>query len=558
MTSERHTSYDAVQDFLRARRRAGLAEVLGALSGREAPLLSYDEVRRRLHAVETPTQVLEDVPLDAIVGSVGRTQDFTREFLPRSDADKARWVGVRVAMTGLAGTPPVDLYRIGDAYFVRDGNHRVSVARQLGAKFIQAYVTPVYARVPLAADASPDDLIVAEEHAAFLERTELDRLRPDADLRTTIPGSFARLLEHIDVHRYFMGLDEDREVPYPEAVAHWYDAIYVPVVERVRARALLRGFEGRTETDLYLWLSEHRGRLMDELGVALPPESVAEAVGRSQDERDADPSATREAVLESVARRRRGEGEEVVLADDVLVQVHADPEGWAAVEQAIQVAVRERSRLYAVHVVASAADAEGAGVAALRARFDAACRDAEVAAQFTVAVGAPIPALLARAAWMDLVVAPVLQPSGALAPGVMTLLRRSPCAVMAVPAGATPLAKGLVAYDGGPRSQAALFAGAYLAAKRDLPLVVLTVADLARTAAATLAEARAYLERHGVTADYVERSGPVADAIVATAEERGCDLILMGSHRYARWLETVLGGVLERVLRSTAVPVLVT
>ncbi len=557
VTSEPHTSVDAVQDFLRARRRAGLAEVLAALSGREAPLLSYDEVRRRLHAVETPTNVLEDVPLDAIVGSVGRTQDFTREFLPRTDADKARWVGVRMAMTGLAGTPPVDLYRIGDAYFVRDGNHRVSVARQLGAKFIQAYVTPVHARVPLAADASPDDLIVAEEHAAFLERTELDRLRPEADVRTTIPGSFARLLEHIDVHRYFMGLDQDREVPYPEAVAHWYDAIYVPVVERVRARALLRGFEGRTETDLYLWLSEHRGKLIDDLGVVLPPESVAEAVGRSQDERGAGPSAARDAVLESVARRR-GDADEAALADDVLVQVHADPAAWAAVDQALAVATRERSRLYAVHVVASAAEAEGPTVAALRARFDAACSEAEVAAQFTVAVGAPIPALLARAAWMDLVVAPVLLPSGVLAPGVMTLLRRSPCAVMAVPAGATELAKGLVAYDGGPRSQAALFAGAYLAAKRDLPLVVLTVADLARTAAATLGEARTYLERHGVTADYVERSGPVAEAIVATAEERGCDLILMGSHRYARWLETVLGGVLERVLRSSKVPVLVT
>ncbi len=558
MTSDRHTSLDAVQDFLRARRRAGLAEVLAALSGREAALLSYDDVRRRLHAVETPTHVLEDVPVEAIVGSVGRTHDFTREFLPRTDADKARWVGVRMAMTGLSGTPPIDLYRIGDAYFVRDGNHRVSVARQLGAKFIQAYVTPVYSRVPLAADASPDDLIVAEEHAAFLERTELDVLRPGADVRTTIPGSFARLLEHIDVHRYFMGLDEDREVPYPEAVVHWYDAVYIHVVERIRARALLRGFEGRTETDLYLWLSEHRGKLIDDLGVALPPESVAEAVGRSQHERGTDPSESRDAVLEAVARRRLGTGGDVLLADDVLVHVDDDPAAWAAVEQALQVAASERSRLYAVHVVASAYAAVGDAVEALRARFDAACSDAGVPAQFTVAVGPPIPALLARAAWMDLVVTPVLRPSGTLAPGVMTLLRRSPCAVMAVPAEASPLAKGLVAYDGGPRSQAALFAAAYLATKRDLPLVVLTVADLARTASSTLSEARAYLERHGVAADYVERTGPVADAIIATAEDRGCDLILMGSHRYARWLETVLGGVLERVLRASKVPVLVT
>lgn len=562
VVDDRHVSLDAVQDFLRARRRASLHEVLDALSGREAALLSYDDVRRRLHAVESSTSVLEDVPLDAIVGSVGRTHDFTREFLPKTDSDKARWVGVRMAMTGLAGTPPVELYRIGDAYFVRDGNHRVSVARQLGAKFVQAYVTPVYTRVPLAADASPDDVIVAEEHAAFLERTELDRLRPGADLRVSTPGAFERLLEHIDVHRYFMGIDEDRAVAYEEAVAHWYDAVYQPVVERIRARGLLRGFEGRTETDLYLWLSEHRGKVIDELGLALPSESVAEVVGRTRGDREVDPDEARDAVLASVVRGRRGEGVGAVLADDVLVALGTDPEAWPAVEQALAVAVREGARLYGVHVVAKDADAAADEVDALRARFDAACLAAGVPAQFAVAVGQPVPALLARAAWMDLLVAPVRAPGAAspaaLAPGVPTLLRRSPCAVLAVPGATSPLARGLVAYDGGARSQAALFAGAYLAAKRDLPLVVLTVTDLARTATSTLAEARAYLERHGVRADYVEEEGPVADAILGVAEARGCDLILMGSHRYARWLESVLGGVLERVLRASPVPVLVT
>jgi hypothetical protein len=231
---------EAAMDFKRARRRADLREVLSALGARPAPLLSYDDVRRRLHAVESPARYLEDVPLDAIVGSVGRTVDFTREFLPRTDSDKARWVGVKVAMTGLTGTPPVDLYRIGEAYFVRDGNHRVSVARQLGARFIQAYVTPVHARVPLSADVSPDDLIIAEEHARFLESTELDELRPGADLRVTTAGAFERLLDHISVHRYYMGIDEDREVAYPEAVAHWYDTVYLPVREAIRSGGVLR------------------------------------------------------------------------------------------------------------------------------------------------------------------------------------------------------------------------------------------------------------------------------------------------------------------------------
>jgi len=561
---ETHTAVEAAMDFQRARRRADLREVLSALGGRDVPLLSYDDVRRRLHAVESPAHYLEDVPLDAIVGSVGRTVDFTREFLPRSDSDKARWVGVKVAMTGLEGTPPIDVYRIGDAYFVRDGNHRVSVARQLGAKFIQAYVTPVHARVPLSADASPDELIIAEEHARFLERTELDELRPGADVRVTTAGAFERLLEHIDVHRYYMGIDEDRPVAYPEAVAHWYDTVYLPVVARIRSSDLLRGFEGRSEADLYLWLSEHRGRLNDELGFELPSESIADAVGAGGRELDAE---RQNEVLAAAQRGGVPGAARVTLTDDVLVALTDDAMGEATVAQALAVARLEGGRLYGLHVVASEAARAAPAVERVRERFEAACREAGVRAQFTVAIGAQVPALLARAAWVDLVVAPlVLAPSTPaavagpvrLTPGHHTLLRRSPRPVLAVTGAASALSRALVAFDGGPRSDAALFAGAYLAARHDLPLVVVTVAELARTSAGTLAAARAYLERHGLRADYVERRGPVAEALVATAEERGCDLILMGSYRYAPWLESMLGGVLERVLRSARVPVLVT
>src|SRR5690606_19078844 len=127
----------------------------------------------------------EDVPLDAIVGSVGRYQDFTREFLPLVNEDRHRWVGVKLAMTGLSGVPPVELYRIGSAYFVKDGNHRVSVARQLGAKTIHAYVTPVRTRVPIDADFDHDELIMASEYNDFLLETRIDELRPQADLRVT-------------------------------------------------------------------------------------------------------------------------------------------------------------------------------------------------------------------------------------------------------------------------------------------------------------------------------------------------------------------------------------
>lgn len=560
MSSETPMAAEAARDFARARRRADLHGVLSLLGRREADLLSYDDVRRRLRAVESPARYLQDVPLDSIVGSVGRTADFTREFLPRIDAGRERWVGVKLAMTGLQGTPPVELYRIGDAYFVRDGNHRVSVARQLGSKTIQAYVTPVHARVPLSPDASPDDLIIAGEYSAFLERTNLDQLRPGADLRVSIPGSYERLREHIRVHRYFMGLDQGRRISRPEAVAHWYDAVYLPVVESIRASGLLRGFQGRTETDLYLWLSEHRGRLEEELGFALPSESIAEVVAATKaPARARGTEDEREALLDAVQRARRGEAEETLFADDVLVEVGSAPEAWSAVEQAVLVAAREKAQLYGLHLLPAGRGADATGparrggdpVAELRARFEAVCAASEVPCQFAVDDGPVGAALLARARWVDLVVVP------AAGGGYRPLLRRSPRLVLVVPGPASALSSGLVAFDGSQRSRTALFAGAYLAAKRDMPLVVLHVGERGRQSTALLDQARGYLERYGLAADYLTEPGPVADTIVRVAEERGCDVVLMGGYRYPGWLEPVLGEMVERVLGLAEVPVLV-
>jgi nucleotide-binding universal stress UspA family protein len=561
VTSDRAGAFEAAQAFGRARRKAALQSVLAALARTERKLLSYEDVRRRLHAVEGAAPVLEDVPLGAIVGSLGRYNDFTREFLPLVDADKPRWVGVSMAMTGPVGTPPVELYRIGEAYFVRDGNHRVSVARQLGASTIQAYVTPVFARVPLTADADLDDLIVLEEHARFIEATGIDALRPGSALGVTVPGQYRRLLEHIEVHRYFMGLDEQRDVAYPEAVAHWYDAVYLPVVAAIRATGILRDFPGRTETDLYLWLSEHRGRLERELGFALPSEAIVEALAGGAGNGAWFGPGWREDVLQQVrARRPAGLEAEVTIVDDVLVALPDLATGMPVLRQALVVASREGSRLYAVHVAADEAAAASDAVDALRDAAVAEATTAGVELQFAVASGDAGQALRARATWVDLVVAPLVIADSRgqrLDPRFHALLRRSPRPVLAAFGPPRSFARALVAYDGGSRADQALFVAAYLAAKWDAALVVATVAELSRNAATTLGAARAYLERFGVTADYVERRGPVSESLVAVADERDCDLILMGSYRYSRWLESLLGGVLERTLVAARCPVLV-
>lgn len=557
--SDRTAAYEAVRSFSRARRRASLLSLLRAFGRSDDSLLAYEDVRRRLHAVEGSAPVLEDVPIEAIVGSVGRYNDFTREFLPKVDSDQERWVGVRLAMSGQAGTPPVELYRIGEAYFVRDGNHRVSVARQLGARTIQAYVTPVHARVPLSAETRPDDVILAAEQARFLEETAVDELRPGADVRLTAPGGYSALREHIAVHRYYMGLEQGREVGEAEAVAHWYDEVYRSVVDAIHAAGVMREFPGRTETDLYLWLSHHRGRLATDLGFEMRSESIAEHLNQP-------PRLTpalRDEVLESVRHgRRERRARESVLIDDVLVVTGRGAAGRLAVEQAIVVARREGARLHALYPeAASPHGGDDEEVAELRASFEAACAEAGVEAQFARATGPAGAEVLERVPWFDLVVLPLVEAGANGAPRISAaygpVLRRSVRPILAVHGRATTISRALVAFDGGSKSEEALFAAAYLASKWGTSLVIITVVERSRSAESTLDEARRYLERFELEADFVGKRGPVARTLVEVAEERECDLVVMGSYRYSRLLETVVGGVVVRTLLQSPGPVLI-
>jgi len=125
------TAYaQAIIDFQNARRKADMQTLLSLLTGKSNELLSYEDVRQKLRAIEGSRRELQDIPLDAIVGSVGRYTDFNRDFLPRNESDQHRWVRVMVEATGLTGLPPIEVYQVGEVYFVLDGNHRVSVARQ--------------------------------------------------------------------------------------------------------------------------------------------------------------------------------------------------------------------------------------------------------------------------------------------------------------------------------------------------------------------------------------------------------------------------------------------
>ncbi len=151
--------------FFKARLAALREELCARLLGRPADLLPFNMLIRALQGYERlRLPEVQSIPLDKIVGSTGRYRDFTRHFWPRGDVNMDRWVRVDVAMAGLAGLPPIEVFQIGDVYFVSDGNHRVSVARASGFKEIEAYVTRIMAEV----DLKPDDSL--EEALAKVKR----------------------------------------------------------------------------------------------------------------------------------------------------------------------------------------------------------------------------------------------------------------------------------------------------------------------------------------------------------------------------------------------------
>src|SRR5215472_11125932 len=193
---------ESSRHFTQARMGAFWQEVWSFLTGRSIDLLRFEEVRNRLLLRDERNLGLQEIPLDKIVGSVGRYRDFTRTFLPRTNAIRSRWQRLDALARGSEGFPPIEVYKVGDAYFVIDGNHRVSVARQLGAKTIEAYVTELPTSVPLEADIQPDDLLIKQGYADFLRQTHLDVIRPGSSVILTEPARYQEVIEHISVHKY--------------------------------------------------------------------------------------------------------------------------------------------------------------------------------------------------------------------------------------------------------------------------------------------------------------------------------------------------------------------
>jgi len=279
-------SEQAKADFQKARFKAFMNRAWGSLSGQRTTLLSYDEIKEKLHIGGPIYRGIKTVRVDQIAGSLNRYHEFDRVFLPASDTLAERWQRVNRAFYQEISLPPVVLYKVGQVYFVVDGHHRVSVAREQGQIEIEAEVRECATRVNITANIKPEDLEILEDKVHFLERTSLDSLKPDANIKLTIPDGFERMLEHIAVHHYFMGLDLQRDISEEEAIANWYEHVYMPIINVIRDTNILKEFPEKTEGDLYLWVLDHQHYLAEEEGIPLQaPETAARIFLENKDKK---------------------------------------------------------------------------------------------------------------------------------------------------------------------------------------------------------------------------------------------------------------------------------
>ena len=567
----------AVQDFRRARRKAAMQEVFARFTSKSAELLSYEEVRDSLKGRKSSKQELKEIPLDGVVGSVGRYKDFTRKFLPLQDSDESRWARVKAAVMEMTGLPFIEVYQIGDVYFVLDGNHRVSVARQLGAKHIQANVTKVITKVAITPDIQPDELIVKAEHADFLEFTRLDVLRPEADMSVTAPGQYHELDLQISIVRDFLSKERKKAVSEEEAVIYWYDEFYLPVASAIRDRGLLREFPDRTVTDLYLWVAEHRIALESALGWDIEPEEAASDLAErfspgflrkvsrirerlfdkiTPDELEAGP-APGEWRKKRVAARRENR-----LFTEILIPIDGTVQSWHAFEQALLMAQREDGRLRGLHVIPSESETNKEQARVVQTEFLDRCKVAGIQGQMAIEIGGISRKICERARWVDLAVVSLAHPPGRfpmarLSSGFRTMIQRCPRPVVAVPGKPSPMNRALLAFDGSPKAMEALFIGTYMNVQWATGLVLLTITDGRRVTVKMLDQALQYIEAHGAQALALNRNGPEAETILASAEEYDCDMFVMGGYGMQPVQEVVLGSTVDQVLRESRMPVMV-
>jgi hypothetical protein len=242
---------DAKIAFDRERRRRTLSRLASRMrfeADDVSNMLPFEEVVGALGATSRASIGEKVIPLDAIVGTVDRRHDdFDRSFRP-SPSTRGRWERIAEARKRGEAMPPIDVFQIGDLYFVQDGHHRVSVARAMGDKDINANVTQVRTKLGAGPELQMSDLPLKAHERVFNERVPLPAAARDR-IQLSDEWRYAQLANLIESWGYRASLQRERLLPRHELALLWFREEYEPLVEMLR-EAGLGG--GGTETERYL------------------------------------------------------------------------------------------------------------------------------------------------------------------------------------------------------------------------------------------------------------------------------------------------------------------
>jgi hypothetical protein len=256
------SSSDAQSDFARARRARVLSDIARRMRrepGDVGQILPFEEVVDALGRVGQVDRGLQVVPLDAIVGTVDRAADFDRGFRPTTTRLRSRWERIAAAQRRGEPLPPVSLYQVGELYFVRDGHHRVSVAKSLGRMDIDAYVTEVTTRLQLGSDLRVSELPLKDHERLFRERVPRDAPRR-ARIALSDPWDFGFLAEMVEAWGFRMMQERGSFADRAEVARRWFDDEYAPVSEMLRSGELIE--RGETDAEAYMRVAGQRYLLL--------------------------------------------------------------------------------------------------------------------------------------------------------------------------------------------------------------------------------------------------------------------------------------------------------
>ncbi|MGD1818030.1 MAG: transcriptional regulator [Pleomorphochaeta sp.] len=258
--SELNINTQAEENFEKAKNRARIQVLLSKLKWENSDLLSLYDVTELIKPRSQSYLGIKSILIKDIIGSEGRYRDFSKAFYPKKELLKERWKSIDKAHLQFIDLPAISVYKLGQWYFVRDGNHRVSVAKSQGAQFIDAEVVELDSQIPLKKGMTMRDLrkkVIDFERKEFLSQYNFKDLIPIDEIVFSASGMYPEVLNHINVHKYYMNESSKEEISFDKAVKSWYKNVYYPIIKECRKLNLLASFPGNTEGDLYIWIVRH-------------------------------------------------------------------------------------------------------------------------------------------------------------------------------------------------------------------------------------------------------------------------------------------------------------